>query len=99
MKNIILILTIIVLGVFLITSCSDSSGEKFIGKWKSEQGFRIDITRDGEVYILKFLDFSERYTFTFSDGMLKGSGIAGDITYGKENNHIYFAGKEYEKTN
>jgi uncharacterized lipoprotein YehR (DUF1307 family) len=82
---------------FSLAACSKSGGQKFIGTWTPVVGeANITISQDGDLYVLTGYPF-DRTAFTYKDGVLKGTGLMGDLTFSESSKHIYFFNREYQK--
>ena len=98
MKNTIFILTLFFVPVLF--SCSNANGEKFIGKWATGHGMKIEITREGADFLVKIDNpaFSTKtYMCKLKDGALVNDGQLGTINYIESSGHLAGAGKELTK--
>ena len=80
--------------VLFLAGCGQDRGARFLGTWRCPGGTfpHITIARSGEVYIVTDHDRygDSRMSFTLDNGILRGSGKIGDITYDDANGHLYF---------
>ncbi len=83
------------MGKVITNSNSPTTADKFIGLWYGNEG-PITIKKDGDFYILEGYPFG-REVLKYSDGVLKSSGMMGDLTYSESSGHIYFFSREFEK--
>ena len=77
----------------------NEEGNEFLGKWKRVNGrTEAKITREDNLFIVEFPKLGgQATTFVLTDGILKGSGIGGDVTYSSERDHVFMGGAEYAR--
>jgi hypothetical protein len=87
--------------VFLSLSIACSpSNSKVVGHWKSGH-VTMDITKEGDNYIVKAVnpDAYAHWTFSgpYKDGRIVVGGQFGDVTYAQERDTVMWAGSEYTR--
>jgi hypothetical protein len=95
-----LLLSVMLVFLIVIISCSHS-GSAIAGKWTSRNA-TLDISRDGDNYIIKANNPAGLLNGTFAgpykDGRVTlGNSLFGDVTYSKDQDMIYFAGEQFKR--
>lgn len=82
---------------FALTSCSQSSEDKFVGTWQKDSNQKIEVVNEAGKYFVELGD--NKYEAQSSDDLLAfDMPVYGKITLSIKNNNLIFDGYEYHKT-
>jgi hypothetical protein len=90
--------SVLLLFSWLLYACSNDNGAtKFLGHWKGKETY-VEISKSGDYYLWNDGgNLFGKLQFKYANGELQSGGHEGNVTYNKENGHIYFFGREFEK--
>lgn len=91
------IAVILFLAVAVTVGCTSQNGSQFAGKWECGGLYRIEITRNGEGFMVESMGHQtwRRLGCTYKEGLLDCEGVR--VTYIKSSDTLLLFGDEYHR--